>query len=210
MPPATSPRSHLPFDAPAQPEYPLKEKAPQIMMAPPPLCCAENISVLLPVRMDKSDFVSVFDLRRKHFVCMDSKGQLYNSRQKEREDCLFHRTGFISGVFYSPPSGSQLPLSPLESSHPSFVFLKRFLAPLVTRQRRSEEVNPADPLRSESDPSHSVQDHKDFDHLQPEQDQAGAVSKETISSCDDPLKVLHANGPVSPVKTIIADRAEQD
>ncbi|XP_054633878.1 uncharacterized protein LOC129182026 isoform X3 [Dunckerocampus dactyliophorus] len=96
--------------------------------------------VLLPVRMDKSDFVSVFDLRRKHFVCMDSKGQLYNSRQKEREDCLFHRTGFISGVFYSPPSGSQLPLSPLESSHPSFVFLKRFLAPLVTRQRRSEEV----------------------------------------------------------------------
>nr|XP_057943190.1 uncharacterized protein LOC131138363 [Doryrhamphus excisus] len=156
--------------------------------------------VLLPARTTKSDFVSVFDLKRQAFVCLDSKLELYNSRQKDTKDCLFRRSGFISGVFYSS----------LASSHPSLVFLKRFIAPLVTRQRRSEEVNPSDPLRSESDPSHSVQDHKESEHLQPEQDQAGAVSKETISSCDDPLKVLHANGPVSPVKTIIADRAEQD
>ncbi|XP_061826206.1 uncharacterized protein [Nerophis lumbriciformis] len=167
--------------------------------------------VILPVRTNGSDVVSIFDLRRKRFVCMDSKGDLYNSRQKESKDCLFYRIDF-----YSAPSGSQLPISSLESSHPSF--LKRFLAPLVTRQRRSEEVNPSDPLRSESDPlrseihpTHSVQDHKESDHLQPEQpDQAGAVSKETISSCDDPLKVLHANGPVSPVKTIIEDQAEQE
>ncbi|XP_061826207.1 uncharacterized protein [Nerophis lumbriciformis] len=142
--------------------------------------------VILPVRTNGSDVVSIFDLRRKRFVCMDSKGDLYNSRQKESKDCLFYRIDF-----YSAPSGSQLPISSLESSHPSF--LKRFLAPLVTRQRRSEE------------------DHKESDHLQPEQpDQAGAVSKETISSCDDPLKVLHANGPVSPVKTIIEDQAEQE
>ncbi|XP_061773997.1 uncharacterized protein LOC133563719 [Nerophis ophidion] len=166
--------------------------------------------VILPVRTNGSDVVSIFDLRRKQFVCMDSKGDLYNSRQKEGKDCFFYRIGFYS------PRESQPPISSLESSHPSF--LKRFLAPLVKRQRRSEEVNPSDPLRSESDPlrpeihpTHSVQDHKESDHLQPEQtDQAGAVSKETISSCDDPLKVLHANGPVSPVKTIIEDRAEQE
>ncbi|XP_077452267.1 uncharacterized protein LOC144071226 [Stigmatopora argus] len=92
------------------------------------------------------------------------------------------------------------------------VSLKRFLAPLVRRQKRSEEVNPSDPLRSESVPSGSVMDRKDSEHGQPEPepDQTGAVSKETLSSCDDPLKVLHANGPVSPVKTNIAEQAEQD
>lgn len=71
-------------------------------------------------------------------------------------------------------------------------------------------MNPSDPLRSQSDPSHSVKDHVDADPRQPEQDQAGAVSKETINSCDDPLRVLQSNGPVSPIKTNIADRPDQD
>lgn len=69
-------------------------------------------------------------------------------------------------------------------------------------------MNPSDPLRSEAHPPHSVLDPKDPDQ-QPEQDQAGAVSKETITSCDDPFKVLQPNGPVSPVKTNIAEQ-EQD
>lgn len=77
----------------------------------------------------------------------------------------------------------------------------------VKRQRRSEAVNPSDPLRTEAHPSHSG---KDADVAQPEWDQTGAVSKETITSWDDPLSVLRLNAPGSPVKTNIADRAEQD
>lgn len=88
----------------------------------------------------------------------------------------------------------------------SLTLLERSLHPFVKRQRRSEEVNPADPLRSESHhPSQPSQSAKDVNPGQPEQDQAGAVSKETISSCDDPLHVLQANGDSSPVKTNIGD-----
>ncbi|XP_061631006.1 uncharacterized protein LOC133478673 [Phyllopteryx taeniolatus] len=162
--------------------------------------------VALPLRRHRSNFVSILDLRRKRFVCMDSRGELYNSRQKNSNRCLFSRIASIG----ANRRGSLFLLSHPESRELASVFLKRFLAPLVRRQRRSEEVNPSDPLRSESLPSHSVKEHKDSEHGQPEPDQAGAVSKETISSCDDPLKVLHTNGPVSPVKTIIEDLAEQD
>lgn len=70
------------------------------------------------------------------------------------------------------------------------------------RRRRSEEVNPSDPLRTESHPAPPVMDA--------EQNQAGAVSKETITSCDDPLRVLRPYGHGSPVKTNIADRAEHE
>lgn len=71
-------------------------------------------------------------------------------------------------------------------------------------------MNPSDPLRSQADPSHSAKEPAGSDHRPPEQDQAGAVSKETINSCDDPLRVLQSNGPVSPIKTNIADRPDQD
>ncbi|XP_022605702.1 fibroblast growth factor 23-like [Seriola dumerili] len=174
--------------------------------------------VVLPVRTDKSNFVSIFDLRRKRFLCMDSKGELYISRQKDREDCLFWRIWLDLAnhhdTLYSTTAGRLLKLEGAElraaywePPEPSAALLERFLGPLVKRQRRSDEVNPSDPLRSHSHPSHSAKDHKDTSHGQPEQDQAGAVSKETITSCDDPLRVLQPNGPVSPVKTNIADRA---
>lgn len=155
----------------------------------------------------------------KHFVsvCLFSPQQ----RQKDKEDCLFQHIWLDlanhQGVFYSISGGwllqlegGELRVAHQERPELSSTLVERFLGPLVKRQRRSEEVNPSDPLRSESHPSHSGKDHKDADHGQPEQDQAGAVSKETISSCDDPLRVLETNGPVSPVKTNIADRAEQD
>ncbi|XP_070687481.1 fibroblast growth factor 23-like [Pempheris klunzingeri] len=177
--------------------------------------------VILPVRTDAGNFVSIFDLRRKRFLCMDLKGELHNSRQKDREDCLFQHIWLDLAkhhdVFYSVSGGqllklegSELQVGHQESPQPSSALVERFLGPLVKRHRRSQEVNPSDPLRSESHPSPSAKDHKDADHGQPEQDQAGAVSKETITSCDDPLRVLQANGSASPVKTNIADRAQQD
>ncbi|XP_070827619.1 fibroblast growth factor 23-like [Chaetodon trifascialis] len=177
--------------------------------------------VILPVRTDRSNSVSIFDLRRRRFLCMDSKGRLYSSRQRDRGDCLFQRIWFdlatrrdvlysVSGARLLKLDRAELGVASQEPPEASSALVERFLGPLVKRQRRSEEVNPSDPLRSQSHPSHSAKDHKDAAQGQPEQDQAGAVSKETITSCDDPLRVLQPNGPVSPVKTNIVDRAEQD
>ncbi|XP_040894653.1 fibroblast growth factor 23-like [Toxotes jaculatrix] len=177
--------------------------------------------VVLPVRTDTGNFVSIFDLRRKRFLCMDLKGELYISRQREKEDCLFQRIWLDlvnqHDVFYSTSGsrlfkleGAELRVAQQESPEPPSALLERFLGPLVKRQRRSEEVNPSDPLRTHSHPSHSAKDHKDASQRRPEQDQAISVSKETITSCDDPLRVLQPNGPGSPVKTNIADRPGQD
>lgn len=148
----------------------------------------------------------IFDLRRRRFLCMDSRGGTFYSKQ-DGEDCLFQPVENHRHVF-SSTGGNRLRLEGTESrtSHreppePSWALRKR-------RQRRSEEVNPSDPLRSEPHPSHK--DPKESDHSQPDQDRAGAVSKETISSCDDPLRVLQSKGAVSPVKANIADRPDQD
>ncbi|KAF1387263.1 hypothetical protein PFLUV_G00103550 [Perca fluviatilis] len=167
--------------------------------------------VILPERRDTSNYVLILDLRRKRYLCVDSKGQQYNSRQKGPEDCLFQHIWLDlvnhHDVFYSISGGRLLKV---EGADPSSALAQNFLGSLVKRQRRSERVNPSDPFRSQSHPSHSAKDHRDADGRQRERDQAGAVSKETITSCDDPLRVLQSNGPVSPVKTNIADRAEQD
>ncbi|KAM7002908.1 uncharacterized protein LKV04_004092 [Tautogolabrus adspersus] len=176
--------------------------------------------VILPVRTDTSNFVSIFDLRRKRFVCMDGEGELYNSRQRQREECLFQRIWLDlenhRDVFYSTSGdrllqlkAAELPVSHQEPHEPPSSLVQRIQGNSAKRQRRSEEVNPSAPLQSQN-PSHSAKDHKVADHRQPEQDQTGAVSKETITSCDDPLRVLQPNVPVSPVKNNIAERAEQD
>ncbi|AWP08840.1 putative fibroblast growth factor 23-like [Scophthalmus maximus] len=172
------------------------------------------------VRTDTSVFVSIFDLRRKRFLCMDFKGELYMSRQRDKGECLFQRVWVDVAnhhdVFYSASGGELLKLEGAERhrerpGRPPAAPRERVLGPSARRQRRSDEVNPSDPLRTHSHPSGAAKDQKDAASPgQPEQDQAGAVSKETITSCDDPLRVLQPNGPVSPVKTNIADRAEQD
>ncbi|KAF0041458.1 hypothetical protein F2P81_007356 [Scophthalmus maximus] len=177
-------------------------------------------AVVLPVRTDTSVFVSIFDLRRKRFLCMDFKGELYMSRQRDKGECLFQRVWVDVAnhhdVFYSASGGELLKLEGAERhrerpGRPPAAPRERVLGPSARRQRRSDEVNPSDPLRTHSHPSGAAKDQKDAASPgQPEQDQAGAVSKETITSCDDPLRVLQPNGPVSPVKTNIADRAEQD
>ena len=82
------------------------------------------------------------------------------------------------------------------------------MRPLLSRRRRADPVNPSDPLRSESHPGNPAWEPQDPEV--PEQDQAGSVSKETITSCHDPLKVLHSVRPVSPIKTSIAERADHD
>ncbi|XP_004070228.1 uncharacterized protein LOC101158272 [Oryzias latipes] len=166
-----------------------------------------GLLVVVPVRTATSNFVSIFDLRTKQFLCSNSKGQLIKSRQKDRPDCFLQRFRLNLAKrrhVFSSTSGKQL-LKPGGGDEPpevSSVLLER-----AKRHRRSKEVNPSDPLMSETHPSLPA---KDGDKSQPEQDQAGAVSKETIASCDDPLRVLRPNGSGSPVKTNIVGRAEQN
>lgn len=171
--------------------------------------------VILPEKTHSSNCVSIFDLRTKMFLCMDPKGALYNSRHRDTEDCLFHRIWLWTNnhyVFYSTRATRLLKLQGVElnasmwgSSELPTVQPHRFLSLSAKRQKRSVEVNPSDPLRSETHHSHPARNHQETE--QPKRDQAGAVSKETITSCDDPLKVLQTNEPGSPVKTNIGDQA---
>lgn len=147
--------------------------------------------------------------------CLPTKQRHWN-----RDDCLFQRVlenhrNVLHSTDSSGSSGGGRRAEhhrPLESSSSSSAstLLEKFRGLLAKRTRRSEEVNPSDPLRTQTHPTHSVKDHKDTSLVQPEQDQTGAVSKETISSCDDPLRVLDSQDPVSPVKTNIAEQAEQE
>uniref|UniRef100_A0A3B3DVW1 Uncharacterized protein n=1 Tax=Oryzias melastigma TaxID=30732 RepID=A0A3B3DVW1_ORYME len=172
-----------------------------------------NFPVVVPERTATNNFVSIFDLSRKQFLCTDSSGQLIHSVSlchqvlvfslvnRRSLDCFLRsfRLNLAKRreVFPSPRSKQLLKQGggDVPNREP----------PGARRRRRSKEVNPSDPLMSETHPSLPA---KDGDKSQPDQDQAGAVSKETITSCDDPLRVLRPNGAGSPVKTNIADRAE--
>lgn len=135
-----------------------------------------------------------------------------------KNDCLFQRIwvdlALPYQVFYSVSGGQllkqergQLRVIPQHQPETPSALWERVL---VKRRRRSHEVNPSDPLRSQSDPLHSAKEPTGLDPRLPEQDPASPISKETINSCDDPLRVLQSNGPVSPIKTNIADRPDQD
>uniref|UniRef100_A0A672ZIE6 Uncharacterized protein n=1 Tax=Sphaeramia orbicularis TaxID=375764 RepID=A0A672ZIE6_9TELE len=124
--------------------------------------------------------------------------------QKDKEGCLFQRIWLDwenHDVFYSTSGGRLLKIEGVELNAPqqgspalSSGLLQRFLGPLVKRQKRSDDVNRSDPLGTET--HHSSPPKPEPDHGQPERDQAGAVSKETITSCHDPLRVLQSNGSV--------------
>ncbi|CAL8360262.1 unnamed protein product [Lota lota] len=162
---------------------------------------------------ETTNFVSIFDSRRKLFLCKENDREPQNW-DEARVACLFGNIWFA----LEPPHGQAWKPSLEEtggwktnqgsrqlSSAPRKELLAR---PLVSRRRRADPVNPSDPLRSESHPGNPAHEHRDPEVS--EQDQAGAVSKETIISCDDPLKVLHSIRPVSPIKSSIAERADQD
>ncbi|KAM6946123.1 uncharacterized protein FYW47_017217 [Aplochiton taeniatus] len=189
------------------------------------------VTVILPGRTKTSNFVSIFDMERKEFLCFGFHGELFRSLKKmpHRKECIFQRLPLdlkSDGVYHSSSSG--LLLSFRDShiyvrgqeklSEPTSALLDRLLlSPPVNRKRRSHhphlQVNPSDPLRSENPrPGQAFNDrqHKEPDQGHQGQEQAGAVSKETITSCDDPLHVWQSKNPVSPVKTNIAEMTEKD
>ncbi|XP_020790768.1 fibroblast growth factor 23 [Boleophthalmus pectinirostris] len=171
-----------------------------------------NFLVILPVKTHTSNFVSIFNLRRKRFLCMDQEGELFNSRHSNTEDCLYQRLWLDwpikHDVYYSTRGARLLKLQGVElnvamQESSQIANIRHKLLERLKRQRRSQEVNPSDPLRSET---HPTSNKMETDNLN--RDQTGAVSKETITSCDDPLKVLQTNGSGSPVKNNIGNQAE--
>ncbi|CAL8260264.1 unnamed protein product [Merluccius merluccius] len=136
-----------------------------------------------------------------------------SSRGEARLACLFRDTwSQHDGQSWKPLPEDTAGLKTNRGSHKLSSGRRRrlLLRPLVSRQRRGDPVNPSDPLQSESHPSNPGTERQEPGPEVSEQDQARAVSKETIASYDDPLEVLHSIRPVSPIKTNIAERAEQD
>lgn len=147
---------------------------------------------------------------------MDQQGELFNSRQRDIEDCLFQRLWLDwpnkHDIFYSTKAARimkfqevEFSVAQRESSEVPADARHKLLERMLKRKKRSEVVNPSDPFRTETHP-HPAQTPHEPD--QPNRDQSGSVSKETISSCDDPLKVLQGTGPGSPVKSNIGAQAE--
>lgn len=99
-------------------------------------------------------------------------------------------------VFYSSSNGLLLLLERAEIPVKGYDLLKRHM---VYRRKRSQQENPdADSIMEDQDLA-----------MQQDQERAGAISKETITSCDDPLRVLHSNSPGSPIKTAVEKTAKE-
>ncbi|XP_038857422.1 fibroblast growth factor 23-like isoform X1 [Salvelinus namaycush] len=158
-----------------------------------------SLVVVLPIRTETSDGVPILDFKSKHFLCVDIEGKLFSSMMDSRKECLFQHLQMENHVdlFYSSSNGLLLHLEGAKIHVKRHDLLKRHL---VYRKKRSQQVNAENP---EAEPIMSDQD------MQQDQERAGAVSKETITSCDDPLRVLHSNSPGSPIKTAVEKAAKE-
>lgn len=158
---------------------------------------------------------------------MDFEGTLLSSLNVSREECLFKdlwslKENHLDGSDSSRPAGLDPQFSkdtreptvedPKPRKHSS-VLLVNLLLSRIHRIKRSLQVSdPSDPLRTENNrqPRLTEEWRLELRKGQPDKEQSGAISKETITSCDDPLQVLHSNGPVSPIKTNIEDRTVKE
>uniref|UniRef100_A0A8C8IEJ8 Uncharacterized protein n=1 Tax=Oncorhynchus tshawytscha TaxID=74940 RepID=A0A8C8IEJ8_ONCTS len=144
--------------------------------------------VVLPIRTETSDFVSILDLKSKRFLCVDSNLLSQITSHSFRKECLFQHRRMENhvDVFYSSSNGLLLLLEGAEIPVKGYDLLKRHM---VYRRKRSQQENPDADSMEDQDLA-----------MQQDQERAGAISKETITSCDDPLRVLHSNSPGSPTK----------
>uniref|UniRef100_A0A8C7MAX6 Fibroblast growth factor 23 n=1 Tax=Oncorhynchus kisutch TaxID=8019 RepID=A0A8C7MAX6_ONCKI len=157
------------------------------------------LTVVLPIRTETSDFVSILDLKSKRFLCVDDEEKWFSSMMFSRKECLFQHRRMENhvDVFYSSSNGLLLLLEGAEIPVKGYDLLKRHM---VYRRKRSQQENPDADSMEDQDLA-----------MQQDQERAGAISKETITSCDDPLRVLHSNSPGSPTKMAVqkADKVAQ-
>ncbi|XP_053486568.1 uncharacterized protein LOC128611231 [Ictalurus furcatus] len=146
---------------------------------------------------------SVLNIVKKSsaFLCLDSKGKLYTSVFDSNEVCRFRRVKRYKhyDVFHSCKGDVLLvnhrQLKIYTHNLPKlsdFVFLKRHKNRTHHRKRRSWHTDPSDPLGSEYPYLSTVRNWRsDPEH-------GGNVSKETITSVDDPLEVLLSHSAQTP------------
>ena len=93
-----------------------------------------------------------------------------------RKECLFQHRRMENhvDVFYSSSNGLLLLLEGAEIPVKGYDLLKRHM---VYRRKRSQQENPDADSMEDQDLA-----------MQQDQERAGAISKETITSCDDPLR----------------------
>lgn len=82
----------------------------------------------------------------------------------------------------------------LDSNKQPYISTNTHKPNLYPRYRRSQHVDPSDPLGSENPKSRK----SNYRRQNQERERSSNVSKETITSCDDPLHVLLSKSPVSP------------
>lgn len=88
------------------------------------------------------------------------------------------------------------PFMCLDSNKQPYILTNNPKTILYPRRRRSQHVDPSDPLGSENPRTRAANYRKP--HREQERERSSNVSKETIASCDDPLHVLLSKSPVSP------------
>ncbi|XDV53023.1 hypothetical protein PO909_021637 [Leuciscus waleckii] len=144
------------------------------------------------------DCFSVLDIKNNNRMCLDTTKkphisvdvinkdffktiQRKNSYQStQRSDAMIKLFGAIS---HTEADRAELPLSLQSNNHKTHL-----------RQRRSQNIDPSDPLGFENPKSKTT----NYRRLNREHERSSNVSKETITSYDDPLHVLLSKSPVSP------------
>ncbi|KAK3535945.1 hypothetical protein QTP70_021456 [Hemibagrus guttatus] len=162
---------------------------------------SETCSVRFGRKDQNKSCFSVLNMKKHAFLCLDPKGKLYTSVFNSNEDCRFrHVKRHKHHDMLQSCRGDTLlvkrhPVNTYAHNLPKlsdFVFSKRHKKRTHHRKRRSWHTDPSDPLGSEypqlsnmrnwrSDPGHG-----------------GNVSKETITSVDDPLQVLLSHSAQTP------------
>ncbi|XP_041694121.1 fibroblast growth factor 23 isoform X1 [Coregonus clupeaformis] len=150
-----------------------------------------NSLIVLPIRTETSDFVSILDLKSKRFLCVDVEEKWFSSMMFSRKECLFQHMRMENhvDVFYSSSNGLLLLLEGAEIPVKGYDLLKRRM---VYRRKRSQQENSdAEDIKEDQDLA-----------MQQDQERAAAISKETITSCDDPLQHEHVCVYGNDVKTL--------
>ncbi|KAI7812071.1 hypothetical protein IRJ41_022345 [Triplophysa rosa] len=130
-----------------------------------------------------------FSNGKRKVIYQDSKGGI--SLRTRSKDCF--SVDIKSNLFMCLDSNKQPYI--LKDKIPTEVYLS-LQTNLYLRHRRSQHVDPSDPLGSENPRSKTANYRRP--NREPEREHISNVSKETITSCDDPLHVLLSKSPVSP------------
>jgi len=93
----------------------------------------------------------------------------------------------FGAISHTEAYSAELPLSLQSNNHKTHL-----------RQRRSQNIDPSDPLGFENPKSKTTNYRRLHREREREHERSSNVSKETITSYDDPLHVLLSKSPVSP------------